>query len=99
VDTARLRPGEEARLGDVVVRFDGFDAWVTFLSRRDPGLGVLFAGAALLCASLAVSFWLPRRRLTVRPEAGGVRIVLRGERFDRPRTELERLAERLRAAA
>jgi cytochrome c biogenesis protein len=99
VDTARLRPGEEARLGDVVVRFDGFDAWVTFLSRRDPGLGVLFAGAALLCASLAVSFWLPRRRLTVRPEAGGVRIVLRGERFDRPRTELERLAERLGAAA
>ena len=99
VDTARLRPGEEARLGDLVVRFDGFDAWVTFLSRRDPGLGVLFAGAALLCASLAVTFWLPRRRLTVRPDRGGVRIVLRGERFDRPGAELERLAQRLRAAA
>lgn len=95
VDTARLRPGDEARLGDVVVRFEGFDAWVTFLSRRDPGLGVLFAGAALLCASLAVTLWLPRRRLTVRPEAGGVRVVLRGERFDRPATELARLAERL----
>lgn len=97
VDTARMRPGEEARLGDVVVRFEGFDAWVTFLSRRDPGLGVLFAGAALLCASLAVTFWLPRRRLTVRPDAGGARILLRGERFDRPTSELERLAARLEA--
>jgi cytochrome c biogenesis protein len=99
IDTARLRPGEEARIGDVVVRFGGFDAWVTFLSRRDPGLGVLFAGAALLCASLAVTFWLPRRRLTVRPNAGGVRIVLRGERFDRLATELERITQRLGASA
>ena len=98
VDTTRLQPGEEARVGDLVVRFEGFDAWVTFLSRRDPGLGVLFAGAAILCVSLAVTFWLPRRRVTVRPDAGGARIVLRGERFDRPAAELERLTERLGAA-
>lgn len=97
IDTARLRPGEEARLGEVVVRFEGFDAWVTFLSRRDPGLGVLFAGAVLLCASLAVTFWFPRRRVTVRQQAGGARIVLRGERFDRPASELERLTARLTA--
>lgn len=97
VDTARLRPGDEARLGNVVVRFDGFDAWVTFLSRRDPGLGLVLGGATLLCVSLAVSFWLPRRRLTVRPDAGGLRLVLRGERFDRPAAELDRLAGRLRA--
>lgn len=95
VDAARLRPGEEARIGDLLVRLESFDAWVTFLSRRDPGLGILFAGAALLCASLAVSFWLPRRRVTIVPEAGGARIVLRGERFDRPAGELERLAGRL----
>jgi len=99
VDTARLRPGEEVRLGSLVVRFDGFDAWVTFLARRDPGLGVLFAGAALLCASLAVTFWLPRRRLTVRPNADGALVIMRGERFDRPAAELVRLAERLGASA
>jgi hypothetical protein len=62
-------------------------------------LGVLFAGTALLCASLAVTFWLPRRRLTIRPAAGGARIVLRGERFDRPASELARLVERLGAGA
>lgn len=98
VDTARLQPGEERRLGTVLVELAGFDAWVTFVSRRDPGLLVLFGGAALLCASLAVSFWLPRRRVSVRPAPGGATLVLRGERFDRPAEELERLRRILGAA-
>ncbi len=99
VDGARLRPGETARIGDLEVRFDGFEAWVTFLSRSDPGLWILFGGAALLTVTLAVAFWLPRRRVTIRPvPAGGVRLVLRGERFDRPTDELARLAERLGGA-
>jgi cytochrome c biogenesis protein ResB len=99
VDALRLGPGQDARVGDVVVSFDRFDTWVTFLSRGDPGLGVLFGGAVLLTASLAVGFWLPRRRITVRPADGGLRLVLRGERFDRPAGELERLRAHLIGAA
>ncbi|MEA2651199.1 MAG: cytochrome c biosis protein [Chloroflexota bacterium] len=91
VDSARLVPGEASRLADLRVELTGFDAWVTFLSRRDPGLLVLFGGAAGLCGALAVAFWLPRRRLTVRPSGGGLELLLRGERFDRPADELERL--------
>lgn len=94
-DTTRLQPGHEARLGDVVVAFDRFEAWVTLMSRRDPGQAVLFAGAGLLCASLAIAFWLPRRRVTIRPGRDGLTIALRGEQFDRPRGELDRLAESL----
>ena len=94
-DQARLRPGDEARLANVIVRLEGFDAWVTFLSRRDPGLGVLFAGAGLLCATLAIAFWAPRRRVTVRPSGAGTAILLRGELFDRPSDELDGLAVRL----
>jgi hypothetical protein len=97
-DRARLRPGEEARLGDVIVRLEGFDAWVTFLSRRDPGLLVLFGGAGILCAALAVGFWLPRRRVTVRPAGAGTALLLRGEAFDRPGDELEALARALERA-
>jgi len=98
VDTARLRPGEQVRVGDFIVELTGFDAWVTFMSRRDPGLLVLFGGAAALCASLAVAFWLPRRRVTLRPvpATGEIELLLRGERFDRPVDELARL-QRLRA--
>ncbi len=82
-DAARFRPGDERRVGDLIVRLDGFEAYVTFLARRDPGMALLFAGAALLSACLAVSFWLPRRRMTLRAEDGALRLLLRGERFDR----------------
>jgi cytochrome c biogenesis protein ResB len=97
VDSARLRPGESIRVGDVRVELAGFDAWVTFMSRRDPGLPVLFAGAGLLCASLVAGFWLPRRRVTIRPAGGELSVLLRGDRFDRPADELARLAGRLAA--
>ena len=95
VDSARLTPGEAVRIGDVQVELHGFDSWVTFLSRRDPGMPILFLGAAALSAALAVAFWLPRRRLTVRPMGAGLELLLRGERFDRPTDELQRLAGRL----
>ena len=95
VDAARLLPGDKTRVGDLLVELEGFDAWVTFMSRRDPGLLVLFAGAAALCLSLAVAFWLPRRRLTVRPIGADLELLLRGERFDRPSDELDRLGRLL----
>jgi cytochrome c biogenesis protein len=100
VDSARLLPGESARVGDIELSFGRFEAWVTFMSRSDPGLGILFGGAALLVATLAIAFWLPRRRATIRPApAGGASLILRGERFDRPTDELERLAMRLDGVA
>ena len=95
VDTIQLRPGDESRVGSVIVRLVGFEAYLTFLSRRDPGMGILFGGAALLVACLAIALWLPRRRVTVRVAGGMVRILLRGERFDRPDAELARLRKRL----
>jgi len=94
----RLRPGEELRLGSVQVRLVGFDAYLTFLSRRDPAMGILFVGAGLLVACLAVALWLPRRRVTVRTVAGGLRLLLRGERFDQPDGELSLLRQRLASA-
>ena len=100
VDGSRLLPGQTARIGDLEVRFDRFDAWVTFVSRTDPGVGLLFAGAAMLALTLAVALWLPRRRVSIRPtRAGGIRLVLRGERLDRPADELARLAGRLGGAS
>jgi cytochrome c biogenesis protein ResB len=95
VDSVRLRPGDEQRVGSVTVRLVGFDAYLTFLSRRDPGMGILFGGAALLVGCLAVALWLPGRRMTLRNVDGGLRLLLRGERFDRPDGELAKLAAKL----
>ncbi len=97
VDSGRLRPGEELRVGSVQVRLVGFDAYLTFLSRRDPAMGLLFAGAGLLVACLAIALWLPRRRVTVRTVDGGLRLLLRGERFDQPDAELAELRRRVAA--
>ncbi len=90
-DVARLAPGQDVRIGPVLVRADGFTSYVTFMSRRDPGMGLLFAGGALLTIALAAAFWLPRRRLSLRQTDGGLQLVLRGDRFDRPDGELRRL--------
>lgn len=98
VDRVQLRPGEQVRLGSLAVELIGFDAYLTFLSRRDPGMGVLFVGAALLVACLAVALWLPRRRLTVRAGDGVLRLLLRGERFDHPDGELAALRRRIASA-
>jgi hypothetical protein len=99
VDVARLTPGEQLRVGDLIVRLETFSAWVTFLSRRDPGTGILFAGAGLLTASLAAAFWFPRRRIALRWSDGSVRIALRGERGDHPQRELDRVREVVSAIA
>ena len=100
-DAALLVPGAEQRVGDFLVRLDGFEAYVTFLARSDPGGPFLVAGASALTVALAVAFWLPRRRLTLRPvpASGEVELVLRGERFDRPADELVRLRRLLGPAS
>lgn len=95
IDSVRLQPGGEERLGSVTVRLIRFDAYLTFLSRRDPGMGLLFGGAGLLVGCLAVALWLPRRRMTLRAKDGGLELLLRGERFDRPDAELALLSRRL----
>ena len=91
IDVARLRPGDEVRIGDVLVTLDAFTAWVTFLSRSDPGTAILLTGAGLLPVCLAVAFWFPRRRLAIRWADGSTRIVLRGERNEHPTAELARV--------
>jgi cytochrome c biogenesis protein len=94
-DVATLGPGEQRRIGPVVVQLDGLTAWVTFMSRRDPGIALVFGGGALLTLGLALAFWFPRRRLTLRQTDAGLRLVLRGERFDDPSGELRLLTRRL----
>jgi cytochrome c biogenesis protein ResB len=90
-----LQPGERQRVGPTWVTLRRFDAYVTFLSRRDPGMAVLFVGGGLLVASLALAFYLPRRRVSVVAAGDSLRIAFRAERFDDPGAELKLLADEL----
>jgi len=98
-DTVVLSPGERRRLGRTQITLRGFAAYVTFLSRRDPGMGVLFAGGFLLAGAQAVAFYLPRRRLDLRAADGKLLLRVRGERFDDVRPELQRIANLLARSA
>ena len=97
LDTVVVGAGQTARLGDVTLTLNGFSSYATFLSRRDPGAPVLFAGGGLLAASLAVAYYLPRRRIDLTLVPGGVRLRMRGERFELPESEFHRLAAEVRA--
>jgi cytochrome c biogenesis protein ResB len=98
LDSTRVTAGGRARVGPVDVSVGELTAYVTFLSRRDPGMAVLFVGAALLVVSLSMALWFPRRRVTVRLVDGSMRILLRGGRLDDARPELDRLRGQLAAA-
>ena len=98
IDAATLLPGETRRLGSLDVHHAGLDAYVTFLSRQDPGMALLFAGAALCTLALAVAFWLPRRRATISVSPSALRVAVRGERFQPADGELERILGRLAGA-
>ena len=100
VDAASIGPGESRRVGSLVVSNLGLTSYVTFLSRSDPGMGVLFTGAALLVVTLAVGLWFPRRRVTLRlsRDRRSLLVALRGERFDDPGPERAALAARILAA-
>jgi len=98
LDSARVEAGGRARVGPVEISVGEMTAYVTFLSRRDPGMAVLFVGAGLLVLSLCAALWFPRRRATVRLVDGSLRILLRGGRLDDARPELDRLRGRLASA-
>ncbi len=95
LESVVLQPGERLRVGPTWVTLRRFDAYVTFVSRRDPGMAVLFAGGGLLVASLALALYFPRRRVSVVAAGDRLRLALRAERFDDPGPELKRLADDL----
>lgn len=91
IGSVQMQPGDQARLGQAVLRLGRFGSYVSFMSRRDPGVFVVFGGAALMCATLAAAFYWPRRRIDLAPTADGLRLRMRPDRFDDASREFERL--------
>jgi cytochrome c biogenesis protein len=86
------------------VTLDGFSEYTLLIAKKDPGQGIVWLAFASLIVGLAITFYLPRRRIWARLDGRGeLALVGRSDRyvdFDREFGRLvdDLVAERGRAA-
>jgi cytochrome c biogenesis protein len=72
---------------DMTVELRGFSEYTLLIAKRDPGAAIVWAAFLALLAGLAVTFYLPRRRVWARlGRDGRLDLVGRSDRqvdFDR----------------
>lgn len=67
---------------DLTVRLRGFSDYTLLIAKRDPGAPIVWAAFATLIAGLAVTFYLPRRRVWARMGPDGrLDLVGRSDRY------------------
>ena len=87
VDTAMLRPGDEAELvrGSLTVEFADLGYWSGLQVSHQPGRGLLLLGGILVLAGLIPSLYSYRRRMwvDVQPHADGSEVTVAGVALQR----------------
>jgi cytochrome c biogenesis protein len=58
-----LTPGQSAEVGGLQYTFDGQKEFAGIEARRDRSDLLVWIGAAAIVLGLAITFWVPRRRL------------------------------------
>jgi len=93
-----LAPGETGTTPavDFTVELQGIGQYTLLIAKHDPGQGLVWLAFALLITGLAITFYLPRRRIWARlsPE-GELAIVGRADRYVDGERELGRLLDDL----
>jgi cytochrome c biogenesis protein ResB len=91
-----LAPGDSVTVGGLEYVFEGPREFSGITVRRDPGSGFIWAGTGLLLLGLALTFYVPRRRLWGKITEG--RGVFRGlgGRFTAIERELKQAAAKAR---
>jgi len=81
---------------DISVGVNGFDDYALLIAKKDPGKPIVWAAFAFLITGIAITFYLPRRRIwaRVRPD-GDVAIVARSDRYVDVEREFGRLLDDL----
>lgn len=91
---AQTRPGIDFSVG-----LRGFGEYVLLIAKHDPGQGIVWTAFGFLIAGLAITFYLPRRRIWARlSPAGELAIVARADRYVDVEREFGRLLDDLVAA-
>jgi cytochrome c biogenesis protein len=84
---------------DLSVSLRGFSDYTLLIAKRDPGAPIVWAAFAALIAGLAVTFYLPRRRVWARLDRDGrLDVVGRSDRYVDFDREFGRLVTDLVAA-
>jgi cytochrome c biogenesis protein len=79
-----LERGESAVPGgtDFSVELRSFSQYTLLIAKKDPGAPVAWAAFGFLIVGLLITFWMPRRRVWGRLEAGGrLALVVRADRY------------------
>lgn len=67
---------------DVSIELRGFSEFTLLIAKNDPGQGFVWTAFGLLIVGLAITFWMPRRRVWARIEASGrTAFVARTDRY------------------
>jgi cytochrome c biogenesis protein len=93
-----LAAGEasQARGTDFSVGVKGFGEYTLLIAKKDPGQGFVWTAFGLLITGLAITFYLPRRRIWARiSPSGDVAIVNRSDRYVDVEREFGRLLDDL----
>ncbi|MEO8571504.1 MAG: cytochrome c biogenesis protein ResB [Chloroflexota bacterium] len=81
---------------DVSIGVKRFSDYVLLIAKKDPGQGIVWTAFVLLIVGLAITFYLPRRRIWARLDpAGELRLVARSDRYVDIEREFGRLLDDL----
>jgi cytochrome c biogenesis protein len=73
-----------------------FSDYVLLIAKKDPGQGIVWTAFLLLITGLAITFYLPRRRIWARiARSGELRLVARSDRYVDLEREFGRLLDDL----
>ncbi|HEY7133182.1 MAG TPA: cytochrome c biogenesis protein ResB, partial [Candidatus Limnocylindrales bacterium] len=93
-----LRAGEAAVPAglDFSIGLRRFTDYTLIIAKKDPGQGIVWAAFAFLIAGIAISFYLPRRRIWARlSPTGELALVARSDRYVDVEREFGRLLDDL----
>jgi cytochrome c biogenesis protein len=81
---------------DISIGVRRFSDYVLLIAKKDPGQGIVWSAFVLLIIGLAITFYLPRRRIWARlAPTGELRLVARSDRYVDLEREFGRLLDDL----
>ncbi len=93
-----LAPGAPTTVGGYVYTFEGTRAFAGIGVKRDAGAWFIWVATAMLVGGLALTFYVPRRRLWVKLTGSGTHVAALAEKSGGFQKEMRALATRMGVA-